>query len=320
MTRRSTFALTGGGPIKVYGTSELITLPPPTWLIKDVLPAGGLVGLYGEPGCGKSFLAIDMALCVGGGLDWHGFPVSKGFVLYISAEGGTGIGKRAAAWLSHYAVDPKTAHVGWITEAIPIHSDSEDMDVLFRRLHEEVQEQPVFIIVDTLARCFGDGDENAQEDMGRFIAGVDRLRREFNATVIVVHHTRLGADRERGSTAFRGAADTMLVVTRKKGSDVLHLTCNKQKDAEEFEEQTYILKEIQVSSLLKSLVLTDDRVHRGEIAKDLLRIIKNYGPMTFTAVSTQGQKIMSQTSVKKGLSVLEENGEIIKENRLWRVV
>jgi hypothetical protein len=89
-------------------------------------------------------------------------------------------------------------------------------------------------VIDTLARCF-EGDENQQEDMGRFVAGVDRLRRELTCTVLIVHHTRLDGDRERGNTAFRGAADAMISVKRKKGPQgTITVSNDKQKDAEEF--------------------------------------------------------------------------------------
>ena len=44
------------------------------------------------------------------------------------------------------------------------------------------------IVLDTLARTFGDGDEKAARDMGGFVASVDRLRAETGAHVAVVHH------------------------------------------------------------------------------------------------------------------------------------
>jgi lipopolysaccharide transport system ATP-binding protein len=41
---------------------ELEALPAPTWLIADLIADHGLSVLYGDPGAGKSFIAIDMAL------------------------------------------------------------------------------------------------------------------------------------------------------------------------------------------------------------------------------------------------------------------
>ncbi len=307
-SRPSAFAFTTPGPLRLYSTQELLRLPAPTWLIDGILPAGGLIGLYGKPGCGKSFLAIDMAMCVASGLAWQGHAVQRGFVLYVSAEGGTGIGKRVAAWLSSNQVSVDEAQVSWLTESLYINSTSEDMDVLFRRLLEEVEKQPTLVIIDTLARCF-DGDENLQEDMGRFIAGVDRLRREFNATVIVVHHTRLDAERERGSTAFRGAADAMLSVARKAGGPLL-LSCDKQKDAEEFSELAF---ELTTVPAFESCVIQPETQSRSDVILELLL----QGTFTFSELRDRLKAHISPSTLKRGLRELLDNGRIVKENGLY---
>src|SRR6516225_11927406 len=78
---------------------------------------------------------------------------------------------------------------------------------------------PRLLILDTLARCFGAGDENSTGDMGVFIASLDRLRADFpQLTILIVHHS--GKDDTkgaRGSTALKGAADAVMHLT-KKGS------------------------------------------------------------------------------------------------------
>ena len=91
------------------------------------------------------------------------------------------------------------------------------------------------IIVDTLARSFGGGNENAPQDMGEFIQGCDDLMHEFEATVLVVHHfgkdTQSGA---RGHSSFFGALDTSMML-KKIGAHDIQLACEKQKDAPEFD-------------------------------------------------------------------------------------
>lgn len=312
----SRFAQTQPGPLRIYSTAELIAMPPPEWLIDGVLPQGGLVTLYGPPGCGKSFIAIDMALSVANGCDWHGHTVRQGYPLYISAEAGTGIGKRVLAWLSSHEVKPSSAEVGWLTESLYIQPESSDMTVLFERIEKELPRYPKLIVVDTLARCL-DGDENLQEDMSRFVAGVDRLRTEFSATVIVVHHARKHAiDQERGSSALRGAADTMLVVERKKAGGPITLTCNKQRDAEEFNNMSFTLVPVAKTN---SAVITDDKKVYKERNPTLLKIIKQYGPIRFSALRDRAMANMSPATVKNGLGSLLESGEIAKENGLYVV-
>jgi archaellum biogenesis ATPase FlaH len=229
--RPSTYVFTQEGPLRLYSTLELLNLPAPTWLVDKAIPAGGLVGMYGQPGVGKSFISIDLAMCVATGTPWFSREVAQGFVIYISAEGGTGIGKRVLAWLATHQIHPQDANIAWLVESIPVSTDSTQMGQLLDRIVDEVRRHPSLIIIDTLARCF-DGDENLQEDMGRFIAGVDLLRKELGCTVLVVHHTRLDGNRERGNTSFRGAVDTMIAIER--SDDLIELKCNKQKDDEEF--------------------------------------------------------------------------------------
>jgi hypothetical protein len=87
-SRPSSFTLTKPGPLRIYSMTELLRLPPPEWLVENVLPAGGLIGLYGEPGSFKSFIAIDIAMSIATGLSWHGAEVRKGHVIYVAAKAG----------------------------------------------------------------------------------------------------------------------------------------------------------------------------------------------------------------------------------------
>jgi len=70
---------------------------------------------------------------------------------------------------------------------------------------------------------------------------VARLREEFGAAVLIVHHTGWDGARERGHSAQRGAADTVMLLERAHKDDSLtrdpvRLRCLKQKDAAEFED------------------------------------------------------------------------------------
>lgn len=251
--RKSRFVTSQPGRIRVHSVSEVLTMRPPAWLIKDIIPEGGFACLYGPSKTKKSFVAIDMAMSVATGGFWQGQPCGEGVdVLYISAEGGAGIGKRVDAWLRERHVEPRHARAFWILESMPITEDSDAMGILFKRIEEEVERIPSLIIIDTLARCF-EGDENGGLDMGRFVAGVDKLRRDWApCAVLAVHHTRLDGDRERGHTSLKGALDTMIAVdladagkpptasprvrTSVQGKNGVKLICTKQKDFEEFDE------------------------------------------------------------------------------------
>lgn len=316
-SRPASFVLTSPGSMRIYSTAEMMALPPPKWLVDQIIPAGGLVGLYGPPGVMKSFVAADLALSVAAGGLWQGHPVSAGFPLYVCAEGSAGMGKRIKGWLMYRGLKPSQAPAAWLTESVPVYTDSDGMARVIERI-EEAEIVPDLIIIDTLARCF-DGDENQQADMGRFVAGVDRLRKEFDATVIVVHHTRLDGDRERGNTAFRGAADTMLSLSNKKGK--LILACNKQKDAEEFEAIELRTRAVPGAD---TIVIVNETRQNAVIAKsaEMLQVLKDLGPLSWDEWSaTMKERAGIPTATfSRYLATLRENKKIAKEKGQYRVI
>jgi RecA-family ATPase len=78
--------------------ADLDNLPDPIWLIDDVLPSNSLCVLYGEPGCGKTFVALSMALSIAAGHSWCGKLTTEGSVLYVPAEGLYGLKLRVPAF------------------------------------------------------------------------------------------------------------------------------------------------------------------------------------------------------------------------------
>ncbi|WP_165899107.1 AAA family ATPase [Rhodovulum steppense] len=90
---------------------------------------------------------------------------------------------------------------------------------------------PALIVLDTLARNFGPGDENSTADMNRFVQTVDAMRGAYpGCTVIVVHHTGHGdKSRTRGSAVLRAALDAEYRVEMKAG--IVTVTNTKMKEA-----------------------------------------------------------------------------------------
>ena len=317
-SRPSSFSLSQPGPLRLYSTQELIGMPAPTWLIDPIIPAGGFVALVGQPGAGKSFIALDMAMSVAAGGFWQGHPVAQGYVLYVSAEGGTGVGKRAKAWLQTKGLTPRDADMAWMVEPVYVRPGSDGMNTLLTRLEEELVQVPTLIVLDTLARCL-EGDENQQEDMGRFVAGIDVLRHSYKATVLVVHHTRKDGEIERGSSSFRGAADTMMMAKRHHTSGPILLSCTKQKDAEEFKEMTLRLKLIpEVDSCV---VESSRKEQKDQRLQSVLRYLQLDGPLTWDEWSIIAEsRGIPKPTFQRYFVILRENHEIIKKNEKWQAV
>ena len=212
-----------------------ISLEPPKWLIDGVLPEYAMTALVAPSYTGKSYIALDIACSVATGRKWHDeYEVTRGNVFYVVGEGRSGIRQRVEAWHRDRGipVDRETTNLHFSRQGLNFRDPNSIASIKADlRLVDGVK----LIIVDTLARSFGGGNENAPQDMGEFIQGCDDLMHEFGATVLVVHHT--GKDAQsgaRGHSSFFGALDTSMTL-KKIGDHDIQLTCEKQKDAPEFD-------------------------------------------------------------------------------------
>lgn len=218
--------------IELLTTRELLRLPPPTWLMEPLIPTDGLVGLYGQPSGGKSFVALDWAMCISEGMPWLGkYPTKQSPVIYIAAEGGRGIQKRVKAWMR---ANGKTDLPAMYFLVAPLYVREEGVVEAFLGELQDQDIYPGLVVLDTLSRSFGSGEENSSADMGAFIDAVMRLAKGRRMSALVVHHTNATGSRERGHTSFRGALDAMFSCVSEKNSDgkivLLTLKNDKQKD------------------------------------------------------------------------------------------
>lgn len=183
---------------------------PPEWLVRGVLETDSLALLFGASGCGKSFVAVDLALSVATGTPFHGRPVRQGPVVYIAGEGRNGLGRRFDAWCAHHQTSRKGAPIA-VSRSSAKFLTAENLKDVAEALDEFAQSKgvPALILVDTLARNFGPGDENSTQDMSRFIDAVDAMRLRYpGCTVLIVHHVGLtDKHRPRGNGALTGGVD-----------------------------------------------------------------------------------------------------------------
>lgn len=203
------------------------------FLIDGILDRDTMACIYSPPGHAKTFIALSMGIAVATGTQWFGHDVEQGAVFYMCGEGQNGILRRIRAHEIHHDMNIGDAPLCLTESAAPLADRTTARQVAddFRALSEKHGLIPELIIVDTLARNFG-ADENSTEDMNRFIANLDELRREWRCTVLVIHHSGKDVTRGgRGSTALKGALDSEFEVER--GDDgVIRMHNRKTKDIE----------------------------------------------------------------------------------------
>ena len=230
---------------------EMISQPKPiSWLIKGFLETDSLALMFGEPACGKSFVAIDMACCVATGKPWHGQEIKRqGAVFYLAGEGINGLSRRFKAWEMQNQTSLANAPIYVSKASASLYDASSAVQVC--QAVEQIIEQngglvPSVVVVDTLARNFGGADENSTQDMNQFVRHLDEhFRAKWGCCVLVVHHTGVGnQDRARGNSALKAALDAEYAV--KKTDDTLKITSKKMKDADEPDPKEFNLKVVEL--------------------------------------------------------------------------
>ena len=204
-------------------------------LVSGVIGEGTSVILYGDSNSGKTFIALDMALCIASAVPWQGREVRQAPVLYCALEGGAGFRNRVTAWKFEKHAPGNRVMFAALPVGLDLVSDDSDAGEVIRAAlaMKERLGQPVgLIVIDTLSRAMAGGNENAPEDMGALVRHVDEIRAATGATVLVVHHSGKDAAKgARGHSLLRAAVDTELELTAtENGTRTLRAT--KQRDME----------------------------------------------------------------------------------------
>ncbi|MWV11161.1 AAA family ATPase [Pseudomonas sp. R-28-1W-6] len=198
------------------------------WLIRDFLEDNVTAEIWGPAGSYKTFLALDIAVSVGGGIDWHGNEVERsGPVLYVCGEGRTGINRRIKALCQKRGLG---RDVPIRVSKMPLLLSKSEQAKFLQEKIARFDRPPVLIIVDTLARNFG-GNENSAEDMGAFLDNVETIRRLCNATVLIIHHCGHDGSHARGSYALHAGVDAEYQAKPDKARKELVLQNSKMKNA-----------------------------------------------------------------------------------------
>lgn len=200
--------------------SKVLGMKDPSWLLEGLIPTESMTILYGAPKLGKSFIALDMAICISSGIPWYDHATEDPRpVIYLAGEGLGGLGRRLRAWEVHYGRKIEDGQLFFPNRIVNTHSAGEMAMFLDEiKKHEVLDGRVELIVVDTLSRSLVGADENSAGDVSLALHHLDYLRQETGAAVLILHHTTKGNPAtERGSTALRGAADVMLHLSRKDG-------------------------------------------------------------------------------------------------------
>lgn len=176
------------------------------WLI-DGLWAEEAVGIVGgEPKCGKSFLALDMAVAVASGTAClRRYAVARpGRVLLFAAEDALHIVRARLEGICR-AAGIKLADID--IKVITAPSVRLDVEVDRESLADTVAAlRPRLLILDPFVRLHRI-DENVSGEVAPLLAYLRELQRRHQLAVVLVHHARKGAGKARAGQALRGSSE-----------------------------------------------------------------------------------------------------------------
>ena len=204
------------------------------WNVDRLIEGDGIAWVYGQSGSYKSVLAMGLACSVATGRDWCGRKVRQGPVLYLSAEGGSGILTMRSAWeaansaradqLMIHIAAPKIANLR-LTDGHDEGGGKTSASEVVQRLHEikdVTGQHAALIVIDTYAQT-SDGD------MRENVSAYERMLRRLidlaapGASALVIDHTTKEGSSWIGSNAKLANMDMVAMVSRKDDGVVLSM-------------------------------------------------------------------------------------------------
>ena len=191
-------------------------------LIAGILRRGHKMMVSGASKSGKSFMLIELALCLASGTPWMGYKCRECKVLYVNLEiSEPSFAHRIECVADETKTDMKSCDQN--LKIINLRGTSVSLNKMSGALigtilteEAETGEPYGAIILDPIYKI-SQGEENSAKDVGDFCHQLDRIAAVTGASVIYSHHHSKGdqgyksaQDRASGSGVFARDADAMI--------------------------------------------------------------------------------------------------------------
>jgi hypothetical protein len=202
---------TGNGTITPLPVVRASALEAPvhqqTWLVERLWTSRAVGVIGGSPKCGKSWLALDMAVSIASRTPCLGtFPVhvSGPVLLYAAEDSAAALRARLETLAQIRQLDFPSLDVQVITAETLRLDRADDQD----RLEATVRiHHPVFLILDPLVRIHAI-DENVAGQIAALLGYLRMLQRQTGVAVALVHHVRKNVSSTGGAGySLRGSSD-----------------------------------------------------------------------------------------------------------------
>lgn len=225
-------------PIQFVSMDEYCGLPadPQKWIVKDLIPVGGMVNLYAKPKVGKSYLMLSIIEAIlEGQPSWYGFDICKtGNIAYLQIdtpreEWADRIKRMRERLLDRPQRNTFFLADMWQTPNFPFNILNPDGTELAWLKGEMDRLKPILVVIDTLREVHS-GDENDNTVMRNVVASIIKACRgevgSPTGIVLISHQRKDGIqaqegsddmmDQNRGASYISGKMDMILRLTRKR--------------------------------------------------------------------------------------------------------
>ena len=285
------------------------TFEPPRWAIDDLLPEG-LTILAGAPKLGKSWLALDIALCISRGDKVLGdYDTTLGEVLYLSFEDND---RRLQSRVTAIADEAKAQDnhaLYYHTELLTMAQNGIEILEQWLSAHPECR----LVIIDTLAKFMPPAERgvNAYQADYLVVSQLQKMALKHRIALLVVHHVRKLKssgdvfDEVSGSTGITGPADAVWVLKRGRTENYGTLTVT-GRDIEEMS-LTAVFNRDTCRWSIEGDARQDDR------RQLLIELHEKFGQGPFTFATAKDVLGVSLAHSKRMIAGLESSGYV---NRL----
>ncbi len=300
---------------KTFTAAELYrrNIGPARYAVKKIIPEG-LTLLCGNPKTGKSYLSLDIAVSiVEGKMIFGQIPVDQGAVLYLALEDGERRLQERLLTVGGKIANEDDLHFSTTWDCL----DEGGKEKLIEKIDEI--DNLKLVIIDTLGKI---RPASAKKDLYqqdyKIIGNLKDIADHFKVPMVVVHHMRkMGSEdifeKVSGTYGLTGAADTILVLDRKRESDLASLKIT----GRDIEEGSYSLKFEKENCTWKFTDEVVDKPQLNGMSGEVVELINNNnGSMeSKDIVSNLTKKGHKESSVRWWLSELVKKKILSRDGR-----
>lgn len=248
--------------------------PKNHFLVENLIPQNGITIISGQPGCGKSWIALHIMKCITSKKNvFEKFKTKCGSVLLVDGETG-----KMEIWRRVKAMKFRANKKIYIASEEEIKIDSSSG---LKKIIRFVEREKISLVVFDPFISMHSAEENTASEMQKV---VDSLRKiQTKTTILIIHHHRKNEDSHnpslhiRGSSAINGAIDSHIEV-KSEDNDLEVLQIGQYKARRGKPEKPFIVevKNDKKGMTFEFVEYIQRQVNKTQEAKDIIMTILNH--------------------------------------------